>query len=169
MNGKLRLANVLALAVMLLGTGSALGQPIADSMFDSGTEGWMVVSTGTPPHFAPPHWSATGGNPGGYIYDTDMDNGGWGFLAPAEFLGPVDAAYGHEFSFDFFTDRIGLDNETAPVVFADVDGIGVITYVDLPEVGVLEHRVLTLHESTEWYTYDVTGQPSAMQDRAGKC
>ena len=105
MNGHLRLTGVVVLAVMLGGVGYAFGQPIAISTFDTDHEEWTVVSNGDPPHNAPPHWS-DGGPTGGYIYDTDMDGGGWGFQAPEAFLGDVSQAYGHELTFDFFADKL---------------------------------------------------------------
>lgn len=130
---------------------STKADPIAISTFDSGNEGWLVVSTEG--YVGPADWSPTGGNPGGYIYDTDMDDGGWGFLAPAKFLGNVSAAYGHTLSFDFSSDRI--EHDTIGIVFADTTGIGIITHVDLPDYpGQIAHRELVLNTSHQWYVFD---------------
>jgi hypothetical protein len=154
MNGHLRWVAAVTLAVMLGGAGYAVGEPIAASTFDTDTEGWMVVSTGDPPHYAPPHWS-DGGPTGGYIYDTDMDDGGWGFQAPEDFLGHIPHAYGHELSFDFFADKIGPDHETVNVALSDPAGDGILVAVAAPlPVGQVAHREITLDVSEEWYTFD---------------
>ena len=130
---------------------AAQADPIAISTFDYGNEGWLVVSTEG--YVGPADWSPTGGNPGGYIYDTDMDDGGWGFLAPAKFLGDVSAAYGHTLSFDFSSDRI--EHETAGVALADPTGIGIIAYVDLPDYpGQIAHRELVFNTTQPWYVFD---------------
>ena len=154
MNGHLRWVAGVALAVMLMGAGYAVGDPIAISTFDSGTEGWMVVSNGDPPHYGPPDWSG-GGPTGGYIYDTDMDDGGWGFQAPEDFLGHIPHAYGHSLSFDFFADKIGEGHETVNVALSDPDGIGILVAVASPlPAGQVAHREIMLDVSEEWYTFD---------------
>ncbi|UCG15751.1 MAG: PEP-CTERM sorting domain-containing protein [Phycisphaerales bacterium] len=157
MNGYLRLASVVVLVATLGGTSYVLGQPIASSTFDTDDEGWMVVSDGDPPHYAPPHWSDVGGPSGGFIYDTDMDGGSWGFQAPQEFLGDVSAAYGHELTFDFFADKIGPEPEhqKVRVALSDPAGIGILVEVPSPlPAGQVAHREITLDDSEEWFTFD---------------
>jgi hypothetical protein len=148
MGRRVRVA-VLGAILLIINVSSAV--PIAVSTFDSGDEGWLVVSTLG--HSGSPDWSATGGNPGGYIYDTDMDGGWWGFLAPEKFLGDASDAFGSTLTFDFYGDTI--QHETAAVVLADTTGIGIITYVDLPDSpGQIAHREVTLNNSQTWYVYD---------------
>jgi Laminin B (Domain IV)/PEP-CTERM motif len=71
------------------------------SSFNSGDEGWKVVSFEnlTADSFSvvatyTPTFHPTGGNPGGFISTTDQDNGDLTFSAPAKFLGNVSAATG---------------------------------------------------------------------------
>ena len=133
----------------------SLAAVIAESGFSSGDEGWKVVSTEG--YYGAPDWSSTGGNPGGYIYDTDMDNGGWGFLAPQKFLGDVSAVYGNKLTFDFLANRIGAGNDFISVALAKPDGVGIITYVPAPSaVNVINHREISLDDSREWYVFDYT-------------
>ena len=148
MGRRVRVA-VLGAILLIINVSSAV--PIAVSTFDSGDEGWLVVSTLG--YSGSPDWSPTGGNPGGYIYDTDMDGGWWGFLAPSKFLGDASDAFGSTLTFDFYGSII--QHETAAVVFADTAGIGIITYVDLPDSpGQIAHREVTLNSSQTWYVYD---------------
>jgi len=154
-----------AAVVLALTLGAIQAAPIAVSTFDTGDEGWLVVSTEG--YVGAPDWSPTGGNPGGVIYDTDMDGGGWGILAPAKFLGPVPQAYGNKLEFDFNTDR--PFNESASIALANANGIGIIAHVPLPTpAGTWGHRELALDESEEWYAYNyVTGEeggPASAQD-----
>lgn len=74
---------------------------LATSTFDNGTDGWVVddLISGTSVIYTPTYFS-TGGNPGGYIQDTDRTTGGWVFKAPTKFLGDMSAAYNGILSFD---------------------------------------------------------------------
>jgi hypothetical protein len=130
--GRRAISGLLGVVLLSIG-GAAEAVPIAVSSFDTGDEGWLVVSTEG--YVGSPDWSPTGGNAGGYIYDTDMDNGGWGFLAPSKFQGDVSAAYGEKLTFDFASDRI--EHLTAGVALADTSGVGIITYVDLPSAPIV--------------------------------
>lgn len=137
-------------------------QPIAQSTFDTGNENWLVVSTEGYSGYA--NWSATGGNPGGGIYDTDMDGGGWAFLAPQKFRGNMSAAYGNELTYDFLSDRI--ENNYASVALAQPNGIGIITTVPLPaNTNTWAHREVTFDLSQGWnifdYFNDTTGGPAS--------
>src|SRR5690242_410409 len=71
------------------------------STFDTGDEGWRVVSFEnlTTDNFSikatyTPTFNASGGNPGGFISTTDQDDGDLTFSAPAKFLGNVGGATG---------------------------------------------------------------------------
>ena len=147
-------------ALLLLNVNLTNAVSIAESYFTEGDEGWTVVSTEG--YSGSPDWSSTGG----YIYDTDMDNGGWGFLAPSKFLGDVSAAFGNLLEFDFAGDR--LENEYVGVVLVDPSGVGIIIHVDLPETPyVAAHRALTLDTSDPWLEYDyingTEGDPATNQ------
>lgn len=88
------------------------------STFDANDEGWTILSftnlstdnfgiAGT----YTAGYSATGGNPGGYIFNTDPDGGDATFSAPAAFLGNKLAALGTNFTYDLSHD--GANNYTA--------------------------------------------------------
>jgi hypothetical protein len=71
------------------------------SSFNSGSQGWQVVSFQnlTTDDFSvaatyTPTFNAAGGNPGGYISTTDQDNGDLTFSAPGRFLGNMSGATG---------------------------------------------------------------------------
>ncbi len=74
-------------SIMLLSTllfaYPAIGQPSLYSGFDSSIKGWTTTVGATAPVF-----SASGGNPGGFISATDTSgnpsfaNFGWGFISP---------------------------------------------------------------------------------------
>ena len=73
---------------------SFAGRAAVISAFDAGAEGWSIVSFGdltnndyTVVGTYPVTYSATGGNPGGYINSMDPDGGDFTFSAPAAFLG----------------------------------------------------------------------------------
>jgi hypothetical protein len=89
----------LGICAFTLNLASARGDIVSD--FGTNDEGWKVVSfqnlttdnfsilaTYTPAH------NLTGGNPGGFISTTDLDDGDFTFSAPAKFLGNVSGATG---------------------------------------------------------------------------
>lgn len=79
------------------------------SAFDSDADGWVVVdlpATTNGPFTTvvggpyTPLFSATGGNPGGYIYEQDPTGNAFYFQAPARHLGNQSAAYGANLTYD---------------------------------------------------------------------
>jgi hypothetical protein len=92
----LRLALIALALVGITAARPAAAAPLAVSAFDNDAEGWTVFNDG-----AGPIWSASGGNPGGYIYATDLVLGSsWYFQAPTKFLGDISAAYDQTLTFD---------------------------------------------------------------------
>ncbi|HNA59220.1 MAG TPA: hypothetical protein PLJ43_13910, partial [Chitinophagales bacterium] len=88
---------------LLLGIIEGKAQIVSD--FTSNDESWKVYnepSGGAP--YLPIVWSSTGGNPGGYISETDISIGAWGWLAPSEFKGDLSAYYNFYLSFDLRED-----------------------------------------------------------------
>ncbi|MGQ0507380.1 MAG: laminin B domain-containing protein [Myxococcaceae bacterium] len=70
------------------------------SAFDSDADGWTVAGDANGASVLP-IYSATGGNPGGYVSAKDDVTGGtWYWQAPAKFLGDQSANYGKLFKFD---------------------------------------------------------------------
>ena len=120
---------VIALALVVTWMQVAQAGPVASSTFQTGDEGWKVVSTlgyeGTPV------WSATGGHPGGFIWAQDPDTGAFGFTAPAPFLGDVSEAYGHDLTFDVAAYQLP-DQPTSWVGMRGTNGLELICYYDTP-------------------------------------
>ena len=89
---------------------------LASSTFTTGSEGWFIAdwdNGGASPYSVlvttrAVTWSASGGNPGGYISTTDLSPTDFRFAAPAQFLGNQAAAFGGSLQYDLF--------ETGPVV-----------------------------------------------------
>jgi len=91
------------------------------STFDTGSEGWSVVSFTnlttndfTVLSTTSPTFHASGGNPGGFISTTDPDNGDFTFSAPASFLGKDSAATG--ISYDLSYPRGAIDYQTTDLM-----------------------------------------------------
>lgn len=80
--------------------GFASAEGIATSTFDDNADGWLIVTTLNPTLNQDPTWLGSGGNPDGFIYGIDPDEGSWGFLAPEKFRNDISKAYGQTFSFD---------------------------------------------------------------------
>lgn len=97
---------VLCATVFLLCT-KAFGQPISD--FTASAESWGTI--GKCPSESSPGatWSATGGNPGGMVYETDEATGivYWN-CSGAEWKADLTAYYGCNFSYDQKTNNIAF-------------------------------------------------------------
>ena len=108
---------------------AAMAGEIASSTFDTDDEDWRLVSTLG--YDGPVDYSATGGNPGGFIYGQDPDTGAFGFGAPSDFLGPISAAYGHELTFDVASYQTP-DVSTSWVGMRGVNDLELISYYNAP-------------------------------------
>ncbi len=92
-------------------------QIVSDFTIDDET--WKVYNepSGGAPSL-PIVWSSTGGNPGGYIKETDISIGAWGWQAPAEFKGDLSAYFGCYLVFDLIEDsHAGVMNNYYDVMF----------------------------------------------------
>lgn len=69
--------------------------------FDADTGGWLVVGNGTP------QWSATGGNPGGFLRGVDGGGGVWFFVAPESWAGDWSLLKQVRFQLKFLTGAYG--------------------------------------------------------------
>ena len=98
---------VLAMTTFLRPTHAGV---VASSTFDTDSDGWGAV--GLPyPTVGPPYtviqpslptYVVAGGNPGGYLENTDNLNSTVYWVAPAKFLGNVSSVYGGTLAFDLF-------------------------------------------------------------------
>ncbi len=98
-------AGSLALFLAIVGlclAGRAWAVVLAQSTFDDPNnpyEGWIAHEWGGNDN--PMQYHHTGGNPGGYIQATDINDGlDWYWMAPSEFLGNQSDAYGGTLGFD---------------------------------------------------------------------
>lgn len=78
------------------------------SSFDSSVEGWAVINNGT----SLPSHVPTGGNPDGYLEETDETSGAYTLVAPAAFLGNLASFVGGQMRFD--------------AILLDLDGFAVL-------------------------------------------
>jgi hypothetical protein len=93
--------------------------PISYS-FDDDAQGWegsIGCKSG---------YSATGGNPGGYVYGIDDAPGFWYFVASTEFTTTVRKAYGLQLSFDL--EQSAIDNQADADDILITDGVSALTY-----------------------------------------
>ena len=106
MNRKTNLLSSFAVAALVFAVGATgVGATtLAQSNFDSGTEGWTIFADGVNlTHHA------SGGNSGGYISITDALLGPtFGFVAPAAFLGNQSSAYGGSLRFALNQEGTGV-------------------------------------------------------------
>ncbi len=123
------------------------------SDFTVNDEAWKVYnepSGGAP--MLPINWSATGGNPGGYINETDISIGAWGWLAPAEFKGNLSVYYGCNLSFDL-TQSSFLGNMTSyydVMIFNTSGDTMVFNYADLNVINTWVNKIVPLTDVAGW-------------------
>ncbi len=95
---------VLSVSLVVLTTSTSLA---AFSTFDTGTQGWGVISFAnvTVNNFSiigtySPTFVSVAGNPGGYIFTGDPDSGDYAFSAPSEYLGNQSSSIGATITYD---------------------------------------------------------------------
>jgi hypothetical protein len=104
-------AAISVLAGIGLADSPAQAAVIAQSTFDNSAEGWLVKDLD--PSFSTivgtytPTFQTSGGNPGGFISQTDPGPNAWFFSAPAKFLGDQSTAFGGSIRWNIKTDIIG--------------------------------------------------------------
>ncbi len=141
-------AAVVVILSCIVTSSLSAGVPLATSTFGSNDEGWTVVTTLG--YSGLPTYSATGGNPGGFIYGVDPDTGAWGFSAPIKFLNDKSDAYGQTFSFDIAAYNTP-EGETAWVGLQG-GGYEIVCPFDAPEsvYPAWHSRSVTLIETAGW-------------------
>ena len=125
---------------------------LARSTFDSGDEGWQIFGDAQGAT-AQPTYSATGGNPGGFLSAQDDVTGGyWYWEAPETFLGDQCAAYGGNLGFDLRQSDTSSQSDRADVILrSDVNGEIVTLVLDTAE-----------NPGTDWTSYTI-----ALKETAG--
>ncbi len=97
---------------------------LAQSTFDTDSDGWVVKDLPFPSPGAPPvplgtftpTYHGTGGNPAGYLSLSDPTGNTWSWYAPAKFLGNKQAAYGGTLSFDLAVTGTGTPFDEEDVI-----------------------------------------------------
>ena len=150
---------------LLLGIIEGKAQIVSD--FTSNDESWKVYnepSGGAP--YLPIVWSSTGGNPGGYISETDISIGAWGWLAPSEFKGDLSAYYNFYLSFDLREDsHVGLMDSYYDVMICNASGDTMVfntTYDPLP-INTWVNYIIPLTTAAGWkYGSSIAGGAPAV-------
>lgn len=121
----------------------------AESDFTTGPDGWFgadLEAFVVPIHVLNTYslgWSATGGNPGGFVSFTDPGPNQAFFAAPSEFLGDQLASYGDELLFDTQVVPAGGPAATAVILVGD----GLTLFYD------------TACPTTSWSQYEIPLTP----------
>jgi hypothetical protein len=139
-------AGVAALALTLLAVHAASALTI-ESTFDAGLEGW-TTSVGGELTFV-----ANGGNPGGFLQQTDIDLSDMFVMAPASFLGDLSAFLNGSLSFDA-RQVSGAGEKYAPFGFVTLFNGGNAVSADIAGAGA---------PSTDWTTFSVNLTPAGFQ------
>lgn len=131
------------LSLLALAPLASLSQAAVTSTFDVDADGWHTVTytsptggsgtdyTNSPNDYGMSLFSPMGGNPGGYVYDTDPDTGDTFFSAPSKFLGNDLSAYGTNLTYDL-ADTGNAYNAAATVVLKGAGLVAVYTSPTLP-------------------------------------
>jgi hypothetical protein len=159
-----------AAAVVVSALPATAGAITATSTFTTGQEGWLSQDTMCNFGQLPPHiYSASNGNPGGDIGDTDdQESPGdtppetcfWFLIAPPAFTGDAWANYGGAVSFDIRAVSTAATRPAA-VVLQGQTGKGTLTIQSaaLPPADTWTHFSFTIQTGVGWQWSD-GGSPS---------
>jgi hypothetical protein len=156
------LTALLLFGAALLATPAIAGAAELSSSFDSGDDGWRVAQNNEsdPQALEPPMFTATGGNPGGFISVTDSatdpnqqePQGRYWYLAsPESWGGDRDGFYGGSLSFD--ARYTGPPPDYPPVVALFDNGGNGLYHYDVsasPLGGAWQRFEVPLRESSAW-------------------
>lgn len=127
------------------------GQILSD-FTASGLDGWSTYNE--PAGGAPVSvtWSATGGNPGGYIKDQDISIGAWGWFGPSKFRGNLSAYFGCTLSFDLIQDsHLGIMTNYYDVMFFNNSGDTMVyNYTDPASINTWNSFFVPLTGGVGW-------------------
>jgi hypothetical protein len=152
-------------------TGAALsscllvpGARARTSTFDTDADGWTISSINSPWTGAgasyPPDWVATGGNPGGYIRESDPDGNYWFFKAPSKFLGDQSACLGGTLPWDFRVFSTSSLTLNEPMVVLQGRGHTLFAFTSVEPPKSWTNHTLTL-DGTGGRVWDSVGGPMA--------
>lgn len=135
------------------------------SDFTASDETWKVYNepSGGAPGL-PINWSATGGNPGGYVFETDISVGAWGWMGPTEFKGDLSAYYDCYLSFDLYqTSHLGImTNYYDVMIFNTTGDTMVYNYTDPVVINTWLNYIITLNDAAGWkYGSSIAGAAPA--------
>jgi len=135
--------------------------PIAESRFDTDTEGWRAVDNNSQPFFV-----ADAGDPGGHVCVTDNRGGISVFYsAPEAFLGDASAAFGQALRLSMRRNSSG--GSPIPTAFAILRGNGLSLSARRPDpVDAWRQYILPLDERGGW-TVDGEGRAATGADILG--
>ena len=139
-------AGVAALALTLLAVHASSALTI-ESTFDAGLEGW-TTSVGGELTFV-----GTGGNPGGFLQQTDIDLSDMFVSAPANFLGNLSAFLNGSLSFDA-RQVSGAGEKYAPFGFVTLFNGGNAVSTDIAGADA---------PSSDWSTFSINLDPAGFQ------
>lgn len=136
---------------------------LVSSTFDNGTDGWVVDDfiSGTSVIYTPTYFS-TGGNPGGYIQETDRTTGGWVFKAPTKFLGDMSAAYNGILSFDSKMPLKGVESNEDDVAITGAGYTLLFNNPNNPGVNWTSYSI-SLNEAAGWKVLGTNIAPTQSQ------
>lgn len=121
-----------------------LAQGTTTSNFTTNDEGWTVVDQNSGSTVAP-GYSATGGNPGGFVqFSSGTLNYNIYFSAPAKFKGNFSFSYNQTLTFDMKVNVNGTDNSQPDIILRDAANAFLLVY-QLPTKPV----------SASWTTYSI--------------
>ena len=148
----LRSKNSLVALTCVLSISATPAVDAALSTFDAGREGWSVVDLIQPFNGLPtvasvltPVFTATGGNPGGAIQQSDPSGNAWFFSAPSAFLGDKSASLSGNISWDLALDRPAGGGGNSFEQLIITDGVTALYYLDTgPDT------------ANTWRTYEVS-------------
>ncbi len=154
----MRWARLTMLLLLPLALGGCPGDVVANSDFEASADGWTMTGDVAPQ----PELRATGGNPGGCICGTDLEQADiWYFVAPNKYLGDVSRAYGRRLTWDLKGSSIYFLLKGRDVVMQG-PGISIVFNVkDAPGLDWTPYSA-TLEAGAGW-KLDTAAQPDATE------
>lgn len=154
----------------VLAPGRSDADVLAQSRFDTDSEGWLVKDLPYPSPGAPPTplgtyvptYNGAGGNPGGYLSLSDPTGNTWYWYAPPKFLGNKQSAYGGTLSFDLMVTGTGTPFDEEDVILVGGGLTLVFTLPARPETTFTSYHIgLT---EAGWKRDTRTGAPATQTD-----